>query len=39
MKRVEDLDERELLALAISSEEEDGRVYRDIAEAIGLVQL
>lgn len=34
MKRLEELDERELLALAISSEEEDGRVYRDLAEAI-----
>lgn len=32
--RISDLGERELLALAISSEEEDGRVYRDIAELV-----
>ena len=34
MKAVFELDERELLALAISSEEEDGRVYLDFAEAL-----
>ena len=34
MKAVTDLDERELLALAISSEEEDGRVYLDFAESL-----
>lgn len=32
--RISDLGERELLALAISSEEEDGRLYRDIAELV-----
>ena len=32
--RISDLGERELLALAISSEEEDGRLYRDIAEFV-----
>lgn len=31
---ISDLGERELLALAISSEEEDGRLYRDIATAV-----
>ena len=31
MRRFTELDERELLALAISSEEEDGRVYGDFA--------
>ncbi|UDL93560.1 rubrerythrin [Lichenihabitans sp. PAMC28606] len=34
MKSMSDLDERELLALAISSEEEDGRVYLDFAESL-----
>ena len=34
MKAVSELDERELLALAISSEEEDGRVYLDFAEGL-----
>ena len=29
-----DLSERELLALAISSEEEDGRIYADFAEGL-----
>src|SRR6187402_1654589 len=29
-----DLDERQLLALAISNEEEDGRIYRDFAERL-----
>ncbi len=34
MKTIAELDERELLALAISSEEEDGRVYLDFAEGL-----
>ena len=34
MKAVSELDERELLALAISAEEEDGRVYLDFAEGL-----
>src|SRR5260370_25275560 len=34
MKAVSELDERELVALAISSEEEDGRVYLDFAEGL-----
>lgn len=34
MKRFADLTEQELLALAISSEEEDSRVYRDCAEGL-----
>lgn len=34
MKTVSELDERELLALAISSEEEDGRVYLDFADGL-----
>jgi rubrerythrin len=33
-KRFKDLTEREILALAISLEEEDGRTYGDIAEAL-----
>jgi rubrerythrin len=33
-KQFRDLDEREILALAISSEEEDGRVYGDFAEGL-----
>ena len=33
-KRFKDLDELEILALAISSEEEDGRTYGDFAEAL-----
>ncbi len=32
MKRFADLSEQEILALAISSEEEDSRIYRDFAE-------
>ena len=32
MRRFTDLSERELLALAITSEEEDGRIYADFAE-------
>ena len=34
MKSVSDLDAREILALAISSEEEDGRIYLDFAEGL-----
>lgn len=33
-KAIADLTDREVLALAIQSEEEDGRVYRDIAEGL-----
>ncbi len=33
-KRFTDLDEREVLALAISLEEDDARIYRDFAEAL-----
>jgi rubrerythrin len=32
MRRFDDLNEQELLALAISNEEEDGRIYADFAE-------
>ena len=32
MRQFSELDEREILALAISSEEEDGRIYADFAE-------
>ena len=32
MKRLQDLDEREMLALAISNEEEDGRLFADFAQ-------
>jgi rubrerythrin len=34
MKTFKDLTEREVLALAISSEEEDGRIYADFAETL-----
>lgn len=34
MKRLQDLDEREMLALAISNEEEDGRLYADFAHSL-----
>jgi rubrerythrin len=34
MKRFADLSEQEILALAISSEEEDSRIYRDFAEGL-----
>ncbi len=34
MKSYAELDEREILALAISSEEEDGRIYADFAEGL-----
>ena len=33
-KAFKDLSEREILALAITNEEEDGRIYGDIAEAM-----
>ena len=34
MRTFTDLDEKEILALAISSEEEDGRIYADFAESL-----
>ena len=34
MRTFKDLDEREILALAISSEEEDGRIYADFADGL-----
>ena len=34
MKRFADLSEQEILALAISNEEEDSRIYRDFAEGL-----
>lgn len=34
MRNFSDLSEREILALAIANEEEDGRIYLDIAEAL-----
>jgi erythrin-vacuolar iron transport family protein len=34
MKSFEELTEQEILALAISSEEEDGRTYADFAEGL-----
>jgi rubrerythrin len=34
MKSFDDLTQREILALAISSEEEDGRIYADFAEGL-----
>ena len=34
MKRFADLTEREIVALAISNEEEDSRIYRDFAEGL-----
>jgi rubrerythrin len=34
IRKFTDLSERELLALAISSEEEDGRIYADFAEGL-----
>jgi erythrin-vacuolar iron transport family protein len=34
LKRFKDLTEREILALAISSEEEDGRIYGEFADAL-----
>ena len=34
MRNLTDLDEKEILALAISSEEEDGRIYADFAQSL-----
>ncbi len=34
MRKFDDLSEREMLALAIANEEEDGRIYADIAEGL-----
>src|SRR5262249_9224504 len=34
LKRFKDLSEREILALAIQNEEEDGRVYGEVADAL-----
>jgi len=34
MRTLTELDEKEILALAISSEEEDGRIYADFAESL-----
>src|SRR5258708_38595554 len=34
LKKFRDLSEREILALAISSEEEDGRIYGEFADAL-----
>jgi rubrerythrin len=34
MRNFSDLTEREILALAIANEEEDGRIYLDIAEGL-----
>ena len=34
MRSFSDLTEREILALAISNEEEDGRIYADFAEGL-----
>jgi rubrerythrin len=34
MRNFDELSEREILALAISSEEEDGRIYRDFADGL-----
>src|SRR5258708_27980491 len=34
LKKFKDLSEREILALAISSEEEDGRIYGEFADAL-----
>ena len=34
MRNFSDLTEREVLALAIANEEEDGRIYADIAEGL-----
>jgi len=33
LKKFKDLSEKEILALAISSEEEDGRIYGEFADA------
>jgi len=34
MRKFDDLSEREMLALAIANEEEDGRIYADVAEGL-----
>src|ERR1700726_2154356 len=34
MRKFDDLSEREILALAIGAEEEDGRIYADFAEGL-----
>ena len=34
LKKFRDLTEREILALAIASEEEDGRIYGEFADAL-----
>ena len=34
MKRFKDLSEKEILAVAISNEEEDGRIYGEFADAL-----
>ena len=34
LKKFKDLTEKEILALAISSEEEDGRIYASFADAL-----
>ena len=34
LKKFKDLSEKEILALAISSEEEDGRIYGEFADAL-----
>src|SRR5712672_4327970 len=34
LKKFKDLSEREILALAVSSEEEDGRIYAEFADAL-----
>ena len=34
MRKFDDLSEREMLALAVTNEEEDGRIYADIAEGL-----
>ena len=34
MRNFDELSEREILALAITSEEEDGRIYLDIADGL-----
>ena len=37
LKKFRDLTEKEILALAISSEEEDGRIYGEFADALARV--
>ena len=38
MKRFADLNEQEILALAISNEDEDNRIYRSFADALAGVE-